>query len=538
MNPILRFLQQVKGTFQSLSTPHKILYAAPILLVAVSLSYLIYTTNRTEYAPLYSRLSDSDMASVVESLKKNKTPYRLTDSNSISVSKDQLYEIRLSLAAEGVPKGPGAGFEIFDQQKLGSTEFVQKINYQRALQGELSRTINQMNEVMESRVHLVLPEDSLFVEDHKPTSAAVVLKLHPGAHLNQRQIQGIVHLVAHSVKGLDEDRVTLLSTDGQVIFKKTPNDNPMQISGSHLEFKNQLEENLRQKIQSMLEQVVGSSRVITRVTADLDFNQVRLEQDTYDPDSSVVRSQQRSTENNEGTEVTAKGNPDVPINMESKLMESQPKDHQKKLNRQHETVNYEINHINRKTVNTPGNIKKLSVAVIVDGPYENKADGSGKEKLTFVARSPDEMKALEDVVKKAVGYDDARNDQISVSNIPYATDLSITEESRPGMRWLELLKNNQKILFNLLLTILVFIFVIRPLMKKFQQIGKEQQAQLPGAEVLAALPAGAGGPGRALESPDRGPDSLPALRERAVSLIQKNPDRARELLRVWLREGV
>jgi flagellar M-ring protein FliF len=343
--------------------------------------------------------------------------------------------------------------------------------------------------------------------------------------------------VAYSVKGLDEDRVTVLSTDGQVIFKKAPNDNPMQISGSHLDFKNQLEENLRQKIQSMMEQVAGSSRVITRVTADLDFNQVRLEQDTYDPDSSVVRSQQRSTENNEGAEVTAKGNPDVPINMESKLMESQPKDHQKKFNRQRETVNYEINHINRKTVNTPGNIKKLSVAVIVDGPYQNKMDASGKEKLTFVARTPDEMKVLEDVVKKAVGYDDARNDQISVSNIPFATDLTIMEETRPGMRWLELLKNNQRILFNLLLTILVFIFVIRPLMKKFQQIGKELQAQLPGAEAPAALPAGAGGPGLALEGPDHGPETLPGLRERAVSLIQKDPDRARELLRVWLREG-
>jgi flagellar M-ring protein FliF len=537
MNAILKLLRQLQGTFRSLSTPNKILYSAPIVLVAASLAYLLYSTNRTEYTTLFSRLSESDMAAVVDSLKKNKTVYQLTDTGSISVPKEQLYDIRLSLAAEGVPKGPGAGFEIFDQQKLGSTEYVQKINYQRALQGELSRTINQMNEVMESRVHLVLPEDSLFLEDRKPTSAAVVLKLNPGAHLNQRQIQGLVNLVAHAVKGLEEDRVTILSTDGQVIFKKAPNENPLQVSGSHLEFKNQMEENLRQKIQSMLEQVVGSSRVMTRVTTDLDFNQVRLEQDTYDPDSSVVRSQQRSTENNEGTEVAAKGNPDVPINMETKLMENQPKDQQKKFNRQRETVNYEINHINRKTVNSPGSIKKLSVAVIVDGPYENKTDANGKQKLTFVPRSVEEMKSLEEVVKKAVGYDDARNDQISVSNIPFATDPTAIEEARPASRWLEVLKNNQKILFNLMLTLLVFIFVVRPLMKKFQQVGKEERERLPGSEVKGALPPGTGLPGLALEAPEFSADSLPALRERALTLIDKDTDRAREVLRTWLREG-
>jgi flagellar M-ring protein FliF len=344
-------------------------------------------------------------------------------------------------------------------------------------------------------------------------------------------------LVAHAVKGLEEDRVTVLSTDGQVIFKKAPNENPLQISGSHLEFKNQMEETLRQKIQSMLEQVVGSSRVMTRVTTDLDFNQVRLEQDTYDPDSSVVRSQQRSTENNEGTEAAAKGNPDVPINMESKLMENQPKDQQKKFNRQRETVNYEINHINRKTVNSPGSIKKLSVAVIVDGPYETKADANGKQKLTFAPRSAEEMKSLEDVVRKAVGYDEARNDQISVSNIPFATDLTAIEEARPVMRWLEVLKNNQRILFNLLLTILVFIFVVRPLMKKFQQVGKEGRDRLPGGEAAGALPAGTGSAGLALEAPEFSVDSLPAMRERALKLIDKDTDRAREVLRTWLREG-
>jgi flagellar M-ring protein FliF len=536
MGTILGLLQQLRETFGRLSASQRMLFTGAAVLLAATLAYTVYMVNQVEYVSLFARLSESDTAAVVEALKKNKIPYRLSDTGTVMVPKDQLYDVRLSVATEGVPRGAGAGFEIFDQQKLGSTEFVQKINYQRALQGELSRSINQMNEVMESRVHLVLPEDSLFLEDRKPTSASVVLKLNPGSRLNQRQVQGIVHLVANAVKGLDEEHVTILSTDGQVIFKKSPSDNPAQVSGTQLDFKNQLEENLRQKVQTMLEQVVGANRVIARVTADVDFNQIRTEQDTYDPDSTVVRSQQKSIENTEGAEATPKGNPDVPINIESKLMESPAaaKDQQKKFNRQRETVNYEINHVSKKVVNSPGTVKKLSVAVIVDGPYETKTE-AGKPKLAFVARSADEMKGLEDLVKKAVGYDDARNDQVSVSNVPFAPEAAAIEEPQGFARWLQIAKGYQKIAWNVVLVILIFFFVIRPLLRKLQQIAKDAPS-LPLRETPGMLPPGEEMPGFPQERFEIPVDSLPALRDRAVNMIQHDPDKARDILRTWLRE--
>jgi flagellar M-ring protein FliF len=533
MNRLRKLIQQFRTAFANLSTPHKLLYLGSVAVFIVSLAYLVYLANRTEFVPLYSGLSESDMGAVVEALKKNKVPHRLADVTSVSVPKELLYDVRLRLASEGIPKGAGNGFEIFDQQKLGSTEFVQRINYQRALQGELARTINKMNEVMESRVHLALPDESLFVEDQKAPSAAVVLKLQPGAQLTARQTQGIVHLVASAVKGLGEDHITILSTDGQVIYKANPSEGSLQFSGTQLEFKNHVEDNLRQKIQTMLEKVLGSSRVITRVTADLDFNQTQVEQDTYDPDAAVVRSQQRSIENNEGSEAGARGNPDAPVNLESRLNDAAPKDQQKRFSRQRETVNYEINKVSRKTIHAPGTIRKLSVAVIVDGPYEMKADKNGANKLTFVGRSPEDLKSLEEITKKAVGYDEGRGDQITVSNVPFATDVDASGEPRAANRWMELFKEHQKILFNMLLTVLVFLFVVRPLMKRLQAL-PGQPPQLPGSEPPVALPASAT---VALEAPEHSPDSLYALRERAMALVEKDPEKARTILRSWLHGG-
>ena len=536
------FLESLKKGFQALPTPQKLLYIATSLLVAAGLAYLFHLSNTPDYTLLYSGLSEGDMGSIVEVLKKNKTPFKLSEGGSIAVPSEQLYETRLNLAAQGMPRGQGTGFEIFDQQKLGSTEFVQKINYQRALQGELARTIDQMNEVMEARVHLVLPEESLFQEDRKSPSAAVVLKLHPGSHLTQNQIQGIVHLVASAVKGMEEDKVTVMSTDGQVIFKKNASNDPLQMNGARLEFKAHMEDALRQKVQSMLEQVLGANHVVVRVTSDLDYNQVNVEQDTYDPDGSVVRSQQRSIENNE-SDSAARGNPDAPVNIESRLVENQPKDQQKdqpkdqqkKFNRQRETVNYEINHVSRKTVQAPGTLKRLSLAVIVDGAYAMKPDANGQEKPTFVGRTPDELKSLEDIAKKAVGYDESRGDQISVTNVPFATDVTGTDDVKVGNRWLDLLKTYQSTLKFVLLAVLVFLFLVRPFMKRLQEMGKAVP-QLDKSGAPAALPEGTSEAAQ-LAGPESKALTGPSSRDQALALVQQNPEKATEILRTWLREG-
>lgn len=537
MENLREFLQNMGSRLQALTPAQRIFYSGSLLIFLGSLIFLAYTVNRVDYVPLYSKMSEEDLGTVVEALKAKKVPYELTGANSISVPKEKLYETRLSLATEGVLKGAGLGFEVFDQQKLGSTEFVQKINYQRALQGELSRTINRMNEIQESRVHLVLPSDSLFVEDQKSPSAAVVVKLRPGAKLDPQQVQGIVNLVSSSIQGLTEEKVSVLSTDGQVLFRKNAGDNSLQMSNVQMQYKGNVEEDLRRKVQSMLEPVVGANRALTRISTDLDFNHVQISENRYDPDSAVIRSQQRSTESNQnGESGGAKGNPDAPINVESKLMQNpeKPGTAQKVSNRQKETVNYEISHTTRQITQAPGNIKKLSVAVVVDGPYEMKPNSEGKSVPTFVGRTPEQIKALEDIVKKAVGYSEARGDQISVTNIPFVTDSTIAGElEKAENQYVRLLKDNQRILFNLLLTLLAFFFVVRPFMKKFQKLGEDPKA-LPEPTATPLIEGESGEDESALQE---GQMEL-SLRKQAIALVQQNPEQAAIIIKALMREEV
>ncbi len=534
MDSFLKAFQKVGSAFRTLPVSQKILYSGSLFILLASLGYLLYAANSREYAALYSGLSDEDLGLVVEKLKAQKIPYEITGQNRISVPKEKLYDARLSLATEGIPKGAGMGFEIFDVQKLGSTDFVQKVNYQRALQGELARTVNKIDLVEESRVHLVLPEESLFKEDQQPPSAAVVLKLRTGARLTPAQVQGIVNLVAGAVPGLQEDKITVLSTDGQVIFKKNAPDGSF-LSDQQTEFKRLMEEDYRRKVQSMLEQLLGANRVITRISLNLDFNRAQVTEDTYDPDSAVVRSQQRSIENSQDRELNPRGNPDRPVNLEGRLTDTLPVDTQqpggaKGYNRQRETVNYEINRVSRQIVQAPGSVRKLSVAVIVDGPYEIKADEDGKMKPFFVGRSVDEMKTLEDLVKKAVGYDEARGDQISVSNVPFVTDYNSPEGVSRENRWLQLLQEYQRILLNLLLIALVFFFVVRPFMKKLQNF---EVRELSAGESAPALPGAEGGAN--LLGYQEPPGEV-SLKKKAIALVNQDPKRASEVVRSWLRE--
>ena len=534
MNNLLEYLNKLKTAVGALPTPQKILYAGLLLVLLSSVGFMVYTVNRVEYTRLYSRLSDEDMGGVVETLKAKKIPYRLSADNSISVPKESVYETRLALATEGVPKGSGIGFEIFDQQKLGSTEFVQKINYQRALQGELARTITGMDEVAECRVHLVLTSESLFVEDQKPPSAAVVLKLETRAKLKPQQVQGIVNLVAGAVQGLKEEHVTIMSTDGQVLFKKSQENSSLQLTNLQIQYKSNMEEELRRKVQSMLEPIVGVNRVLARVAVDSDFNQVEISEDKYDPDSAVIRSQQRSVDNVQGGEVGTKGNPDAPINLESQLMQSstQPDGKQQKTsNRQRETVNYEINRVSRKITQAPGALKKISVAVILDGPYDMKPNDQGKTAPVFAGYSQEQLKSLEEVIKKAVGYDEARGDQITLSNIPFTTDVETGDIAAVENRWVKMLKDNQRIILNVVLALLVFFFIVRPFMRKFQQLG-EPAKSLPSPQ--ASLPGQQEGETPGLMEPSA--DGELTIRQRALALVRQDPERATQIIRALLRE--
>lgn len=532
MKTILEYLQKLRQFAGALTLPQKISYAGGIFILIGALVFLVYLNNRVDYAPLFSGLSQSDMGEIAQTLKAKKIPFLVTR-DRIDVPKAQVYEIRLSLAAAGIPKGPGVGFEIFDHQNLGATDFVQKIDYQRALQGELARTIDGMSQVQESRVHLVLPKESLFRDDQKPATAAVVLKLRPGGTLNSKELRGIVHLVAASVMGLQEQNITVMSTDGTLLYTQKEQDQSERLTDTELGIKHQMEDELSQRVDNMVQQVVGSGKVMAKVNVDLDMDQVQIAQDTFDPDSAVIRSQERTTETAQNGGVgQGKGSPGI----QNKLLQNTPvpqptgQGSGTRSNRQTEVVNYEINKTTKRITQMPGTVKKLSVAVMVDGTYKEQKGADGKTTMVYVPRSAQEIQSLTTLVKDAVGYSESRGDQITVTSMPFVTDMS----GGGGMvkaenKYVQLFKSWQRIIFNVVLAALVFFFIVRPFMKKFRQVA-DGFKQLPAPEVSADEEASA----LLLDTPRE------HLTPRKVSaaLVRHNPDKATEIIRQWLRDEV
>jgi flagellar M-ring protein FliF len=516
--------------------------ALVLILSLIGFGSLIYWNSKPEYQVLFSNLSTEDAGEMVNKLKEKKIPFQLaSNGTSILVARDQVYDTRLALAAEGLPKGGGVGFEVFDRSNLGATDFVQKLNYQRALQGELSRTIRQIKEVEQARVHIVTPKESLFLEDQKKPSASVLIKTRSGMKLDAGQVEGIVHLVASAIEGLDSGNITVVDTSGKILFKRNESTLLGQMSTHQLEYQRNIEENLKKKAQGMLEEVLGFNKAIARVSADIDFQQVDITEERYDP-NSVVRSEQKNSEKSsmisnaraasggkpenlpalKATEEKGKAAPEP----KARTAESIPLQ-SNQSERQNEVRNYEISRVNKRIKSPVGSLKKISAAVIVDGTYKEVADAKGKKGREYQARSPEEMKSIEAMVKKAIGYDEARGDQVEVINMPFTWSVA-EEESKAvaGEWWKEYILISYKPLVSLILAVLFILFVVRPLVRRRASLPQEGTAYLPKPSLQPALPS----------DTSQQPKSLD-LKTQTVQLIQENPSKAVGIIKEWINEG-
>jgi flagellar M-ring protein FliF len=264
---------------QSLNTVTKFNKALPIALVVLvalaGFGGLIFWNTTPDYQVLFSNLSPEDAGEMANKLKEKKVPYQVTGGGTtLLVPREQVYDLRLTLAADGLPKGGGVGFEVFDRTNFGVTDFVQKLNYQRALQGELSRTIKQIREIDQVRVHIVTPKESLFTEEQKKATASVLIKTRSGMTLGAAQVDGIVRLVASSVEGLEPGNISVVDTSGKVLSKRAEAGLVGQLTNSQLDHQRNIEEGIKRKVQGMLEEVLGMSRAIARVSAEIDYQEV------------------------------------------------------------------------------------------------------------------------------------------------------------------------------------------------------------------------------------------------------------------------
>lgn len=530
MPPFLQqSLDKLKSFWIDRSMAQRVLIGGLAVSAIAVFIMLVVWLNQPDYKALYSNLPPEDAARVVEQLKQQKIGYKLEDGGkTVLVPTDQVYQLRLDIAGQGLLHGSGLGFELFDEVKIGQTDFVQRINYQRALQGELSRTITEFPEIDRARVHIVMPHKSLFIEEQAPPTASIILKLVENKELNKKQIEAIVNLVALSVEGLDRSQITVADVAGKLLYQPDDDDSVQGLTLGQLEYRTALQRNLEQRIEQLLTPVVGVGKVIARVNADVDFSQKTITKEIYDPSSSVVRSEQRTEEQTLGRANIEGGAPDPNFRGDgfNGSLSSQ------ESNRETRTTNFEINKEEQSIVVPVGEIDRLSVAVIVDGTWQEPADGQGEP--VWVPRSEEEIARITDLVRNAVGYEQARGDAIEVSNISFG-EPDLFGEPSLMQTMLEYMQRLGKPILNGLLIFVFLLLIVRPVVlslikPKVADEEVEELISLPEADERLALEEGV--QDEVLDLNRR----LELAKAQAIQLAEKDMDQAVAVLKNWLKQ--
>lgn len=459
MNGFVQFLK-------SLGPTRLAAMGAVTALLIGFMAFIIMRVSTPAMAPLFTDLTLEDQSGVVKELERQGIKYELRrDGSTVMVPKDMVPRLRMKLAESGLPKGGGVGYEIFDKSDaLGATSFVQNINHLRALEGELARSIRGIERVEAARVHLVLPERPLFSRDRVEPSASIVVRVRGG--LEAAQIRAVRHLVASAVQGLKPERISLVDESGRLLASGTGDAN-----GEATVQERQLnhERRLKDQVEALVGSVVGQGRARVNVTAEMDFNRITQTSENFDPESKVVRSSQTREEQSSSAEASKDGQVSVGNELPNARGgagggNAETREQNKKSE---EVVNYEISRTTRQEVIEGGRIKRVSIAVLVDGAYGKNANGD----VTYQARPQEELDRLAALVRSSIGFDAKRGDTVEVVNLRFAEQpASIIKEPEGWMAYLQFTKDDifraAEIGVMLILSLLVLLFVVRPLMRK------------------------------------------------------------------------
>jgi len=534
---IRRLLEQVRRPWNALTRVQRVGILGACGAVTALLLGLILWGNRPDLTTLYANLSPTDAGMIVEQLKAGRVTYSVTDNGTrILVPAAQVHETRLKLAAAGLPQGGGVGFELFDRSNFGATDFVQKLNYQRALQGELSRTIGQIREVQQARVHIAIPQPTVFSDREKPVTASVVLGLRPGARMTPEQVRAIVHLVSASVEGLDADRVTVIDSAGHILSQRSDR-GAVAGTASQFEYQSGVEGELQRRVQSMLEEVLGPGKSSVRVAAQLEFSHGERTEERIDP-NSVVKSESRTAETSKSNSTRPAGVPGTTSNVGTPPPVVPGTVTSSESVKEQESTQYEVGRVVERRTLVPGEIKRLSVAVLVDPPYKLvKAAGGGEQKVA-APRDRAELDKLRSLVMKAVGFNAARGDEVEVAELAFDTsamdrERAVAEQAERTAFWWSLARPAGTVLVVLLLC----LFGLRPLLGALRRgrpapLGEGSQPALEEAVLAARLKGatlGALNPAQSLETL-----KFDESRERIATLARTHPDQVAQLLRTWM----
>lgn len=525
---------QFQNFFQSLSLAKKVILFAALGVVLIGMVSLVYVANRQSWTPLFSGISAEDAAQVKDKLDQNQIPVLVgPGGRSILVPTGQADEARIVLAKERVILGGGLGFvDLFvGTSGIGETEFQQQVKFRIALEGELSRLINRLSNIQSSKVSLAIPEKSVFLKEESSATASVVVEAASGSKITRAQVDTIGHLVANSVEGLAKEDVVVADTTGIVLSRGSD-----ELGGANFSdqftFRRRLEQTLQSKIINQLEPVVGEERVRARVTAVVSFDKVTTKEEIFDPDATVVRSEQTSTENSTGTRSIPVGIPGVTANLPETQAGASEIANVSQLSRTNETRNFETSV--KRVVSEPavGQIARLSVSVLIDGKYKPVTDDSGQ----IVTRKYEEWttaekQEIERLIKAAVGFNEKRGDVLKLTNLRFrkAQEEDLTAQ-------LEKTARNRKFFLDILrFTFLgvgllaLIMFVIRPMVQRLS-------AKPEDLDLLMGLPATIGElEGEELEIPTEHEVGIPP-RDKIMDMARSDPLATASMIRAWLRD--
>ncbi|XHS76663.1 flagellar basal-body MS-ring/collar protein FliF [Burkholderiaceae bacterium UC74_6] len=527
---------------QTLPLRNKLLMGAGLAVLAACVLAITLWSNQGDFRPLFTGLSDKDGGAVIAQLAQMNVPYRNEPGGIISVPAGQVYDLRMKLASQGLPKGGTVGFELMDKSSIGQTQFSERLNFQRGLEGELVRTITAMADVADARVHLALPQQNGFFREQQKPSASVMLTLRGGRVLDRNQIAGIVHLVSSSVPELSPKNVSVVDQTGALLSQSSDNQNG-GLDDQQLQFKQRIEAGYTKRIQELLEPVVGKDNLRTSVTADLDFNQVESTAEEFKPnqnrDSASIRSAQSMESVNStpalptGIPGAATNQPPVPatapINGASApLQTAQGTGSGQNSSRKESTTNYEVDKTVRVVKNAVGSVRRLNTAIVVN--YRSITDNKGKTTQEAVPQA--ELDKLDGLVREAMGFSTDRGDSIKIVSAPFIPEKP--EADVPFWRQGGVVDIGRSLITPLALVAIALIAVfgmVRPalnMVKEQRERDETQKAEREAAQEL--IDAEMGGPiVPALVSP------LHTNRlERARQLARDNPAAVANIMREWM----
>lgn len=540
---IQSLITQFKNFYKNLTPTKRMSMIASVGIVLAAITVVSVMMSGTSYVPMMKDVSADNLPIVIEKLKSKNIPFRVDEGGkAILVPPEHVYTTQMALMSELGGHIGSIGLELFDKQDLGATSYVQRINYQRAMQGELMRAINSLDAVKKSKVILALPPKKTFLEEGGKTTASVTVDLHPGKILSEEQVRGITNLVASSIENLKPEDVTVVDSRGKVLSKNN-GESVSAMSLEMLELKQKTEKELENRIETILAKVVGQGKVIAKVNADINAKDVVSVEEIIDPDRTAVKSTITEDERLNGNRRNPAGVPGARANLPG-AEENQQVAFNQDVSKEYKTINYEVPKVVRNVKEAPGGIQRVSVSVLVDGVMSNITKEDGTVEKQWTERSPEELQKYAALVRAAIGFDEKRGDTFTIENMKFEhEDFAEAEQILNSLERRKLFSYVLKWGIIGIAFLLFFFVVVRPFMRwitdNFQESVEELLPKtIEELEELQAVDNTLPGMSAALPTleesidPDKAESEL--LKDRILSLVGSNNKKAADALSLWL----